>query len=492
MFDSRGVIYIEDIEKAELVLASLSAELYDEMKEGVSANFELAKKYLDPLGWIWKNGLEEVVGRRRSERSEVQDLRPGREDEELPQQTDRLCSRPEEEEAVIEVRVVATKAGKEDLLRCLESIASQNFCGRVKIVLSHTQAQFDQHGSELFYQSLQLVFINSSFGFDLFPSVVPHDYQTARALEESVSIADEGSTFQWVLWIDARDWMADRNLFHSLQLAQEDGCEVMLAGWKRFPLPVEDPTARLTEEEERESILLNQFRKIIGHRILQGSVPLPAFAASRRMLKTAFDESLSSYVTSHGSILQDWDFAPYTVRLQEIAGERQCIAKSDPLVHSEFASRRVFAALSREIRTALGAFFSDIPPARSQILGRMRPSLRARACERSSSTLSWGHVAGLCDRKEIEILSPQEGSRVQDGMLLLEVVVRGFWIPEDIKGIVLEISGNRLHEGVLEVRRLRQELSIAAGLGLLQLHVWAVDKNGQDVVEMKRTVNFVG
>ena len=103
----------------------------------------------------------------------------------------------------------------------MESIASQTFCGRVKIFLSHTQAQFDQHGSELFSQSLRLVFINSSFGFDLFPSIVAHDYQTARALEESLSIDDEGSNFQWVLWIDARDWMADRNLFRSLQLAQE-------------------------------------------------------------------------------------------------------------------------------------------------------------------------------------------------------------------------------------------------------------------------------
>ena len=96
------------------------------MKEGVSANFELAKKYLDPLGWIWKNGLEEEVGRRRSgsatapsslvsenqsERSEIEDLRPSRVDKELPPQTDRLCSRPEEEAAVMEVRVVATKAG---------------------------------------------------------------------------------------------------------------------------------------------------------------------------------------------------------------------------------------------------------------------------------------------------------------------------------------------------------------------------------------------
>ena len=39
------------------------------------------------------------------------------------------------------------------------------------------------------------------------------------------------------------------------------------------------------------------------------------------------------------------------------------------------------------------------------------------------------------------------------------------FILKDIKGIVLEVSGNRLHEGVLEVRRLRQELSIAAGEG---------------------------
>eukprot|EP00960_Hanusia_phi_P028817 747607-Hanusia_phi.AAC.2 len=334
----------------------------------------------------------------------------------------------------------------------------------------------------------------------------------------------------------------------------------MLSGLVRFPLPVEDPTQRLSEGEEKEALLLNQFRRIIGHRILQGVVPLPAFAASRRMLLTAFDERLTSYMASYGSILRDWDFAAYTVRLQEVASERQCLMRKEAIVHSEFASRRVFVALSMEMRSALGAFFSDSPPPRSHILGRMRSSVKGRACLDNATSPAWGHIAGSECTEEKEVLTklqPAGGQSSTGGQAVARSNVRlldpGGKLQnspflhassnlthtrcpvgtQDIQGIVVEISGNRLHEGVLEVRRLRQELSISSGkrgtstsstlpsysstilcvplqspssfpssfnllkvaplgLGALQLVVWAVDKDGKSIMGTQRTVNFVG
>eukprot|EP00960_Hanusia_phi_P028818 747607-Hanusia_phi.AAC.3 len=133
--------------------------------------------------------------------------------------------------------MIFLRPGRGDLQRCIESIASQSFCGQVNVFLSHTQAQLDSYGLEFFSQTIQHLLTNSSFRFDLSLRLVADDYQMARALQDltsrdssscsscSSSLTNSSSDFnlQWVLWIDGRDWMVDKSSLRNLQLAQQVG-----------------------------------------------------------------------------------------------------------------------------------------------------------------------------------------------------------------------------------------------------------------------------
>jgi len=67
LFDMEGIIVFDSVDVlVQDVVPALSSEQYDRMLPAAQRNFDLAKRFLDPIHWMWRNGLEALWLERRA------------------------------------------------------------------------------------------------------------------------------------------------------------------------------------------------------------------------------------------------------------------------------------------------------------------------------------------------------------------------------------------------------------------------------------------
>ena len=414
-FDPRGIIFVSDLAEAEGALASLSEDLYTRMlREGGRRNMELAKEFVDPLGWIWRHGLEArvrekwrereamTVGDRRAAGMQPQPTRidldmqgldagglergGGRRDGAQGRDLAGECVRMEDT-ALVDVHFLVVEGpghaggavgGRAEIRRALESVLAQDHhavrnsscAGGANV--QHAQAA----GISVWLAGAEggSAWQGRGVGVKRLGGggqgvAVALGRVVVQQLGTMSGLAGGRGSADMLFWLDGQDFLAHRGVLDDVLAAADAGCQVVASPALAYPTPRRDPHARLPRSEEATALWLNRWRQQLGARLARGLNAPPLFVAARwTVLEQAvgsevlalFEETLTGSPT-----LMDWQSAALSVAVLEAAGRGVCFLRESAVVTSTLSAPRQVRQLGAEQRRALGTFFSRPPPPRA-------------------------------------------------------------------------------------------------------------------------------